>query len=128
MSQIKKTILIIEDEKDLVDTYVLKFKNEGYNIITAFDGEQALDLIKNNGRINLILLDLVLPKKSGFSLLKEIKDNPCYKNIPIFILSNLNVEKEIEQGLKLKADKYLIKTDYAPEKIVAVVNEYFNKK
>ncbi|MFA5188707.1 MAG: response regulator [Patescibacteria group bacterium] len=124
----EKTILIIEDEQDLADTYKLKLKNAGYNVIIAADGLKALAAVKENKQIDLILLDLILPQRSGFSLLKDFKENPESEKIPIFILSNLSLEKEIDQGLKLKADKYLIKTDYTPEKIVNLVNEYFAGK
>lgn len=118
-------ICIVEDESDIRQIYALKFRKDGFEVIEASDGEEALRLISETIP-DFILLDIIIPKINGFDVLRKIKENDKLKNIPVFILSNLGQEAEIKDGLRLKADKYLIKVHYTPEEIVNKVREFIS--
>ena len=123
----KIRVLIVEDEQDIRDIYALKFEKEGFKVQTAGNGEAAMAIIESN-IFDIILLDVIMPKLDGFEVLRRLKDSEKTKNIPVFLLSNLSQEAEINQGLKLKADKYLIKADFTPEEVVIKVREFLQKK
>ena len=115
-------ILIIEDDQRINKVYIAKLSVEGITVITALDGIEGLRKIYSE-KPDLILLDLMLPRKSGFDILKEIKADPEVKDIPVLILSNLAQEKEIEQGLALGAIDYLVKTDYSIQQVMEKIKK-----
>ncbi len=116
-----KKILLVEDDPFLVDIYTTKFKEAGFLIETAFDGEEGLRKLKEE-KFEILLLDIVLPQIDGWEILKKIKNektkNKNLKNFKIIILSNLGQKEEVEKGLKLGATKYLIKAHFTPSQIV----------
>jgi len=120
-------ILLVEDDPFLVDIYTTKFKKEGWEVKNVTNGEEALDLLKEE-KFDLLILDIVLPHKSGWEVLKEIKSNDSFKNLKVVILSNLGQKKEVEKGLKMGAVEYIIKAHHTPgqvlEKIKKVLKEY----
>ena len=113
----KVLILVIEDDKFLRELLVRKLGTSGFNVLFAVDGEEALKKLKEKIP-QLILLDLVLPGVDGFDVLKHIKENPLTKNIPVIILSNLGQQEEVEKGIRLGADDYLIKAHFTPDEII----------
>lgn len=118
----KKIILLIEDEKDVREIYKTKFEKEGYKVITASSGTVGLNLAIKK-KPDLILLDIILPLEGGFEVLKDLKRNSKTKFIPIVILSNLEQEYEVRMGETLGAERYLVKSEVTPEKVVKVVEE-----
>jgi len=122
-SQIKKTILIIEDEKDLRFFLSSAFSQEGFEVMEAIEAEEAFEKIKQK-KPDLILLDIFLPKKSGFDFLIELKKNPNWEQIPVIILSNLGQREEIERGMELGAVDFLIKANFTLEEIVQRVKKF----
>ena len=122
MPENKPKILIIEDDQRINKVYMAKLSVEGITVMTALDGEEGLRKIYSE-KPDLILLDLMLPRKSGFDILKEIKADPKVKDIPVIILSNLAQEKEIEQGLALGAVDYLVKTDYSIQQVMEKIKK-----
>jgi len=118
----KKTILIVEDDKVLLELYEIKIKNAGFLVQKASNGEEALRLIKKK-KPDLILLDILMPKMDGFSFLKNLKGNLKILDIPIIILSNLAQEFEIQEGYRLSAVKYLVKANYTPEEVVEEIKK-----
>ena len=117
-----KKVLIIEDDQRINKVYTAKLLVEKVKAITALDGEEGLRKVYSE-KPDLILLDLMLPKKSGFEILKEIKADPKVKDIPVLILSNLAQEKEIEEGLALGALDYLVKTNYSIQQVMEKINK-----
>src|SRR3989344_836597 len=103
-----KKILFIEDEMRLQEALTVKLKNAGYEILSAFDGDTGLKMAGEQ-KPDLILLDLILPKKDGFHVLEELKAKPELSSVPIIILSNLEGSKDIERCLKYGALSYLAK-------------------
>lgn len=122
-----KKILIIEDDPFLSEMYVAKFNQSGFKIEVAADGKRGLEKIKTS-QPDLILLDIVLPKMDGFEILKEIKKDPQLKRIPIVLLTNLGQKNEVEKGLALGADEYIIKAHFTPTAVVAKVKEILNQR
>ncbi len=119
-----KKILIAEDEEVLLNVLKDRFEADGWTVIVARDGEEAVEDIKRSPP-DLVLLDLVMPKKDGFEVLKEIRNNPEYKNLPIIIvLSNLGSDEDIKKALALGANDYFVKTQHPMSEIVEKVKKY----
>jgi len=112
-----KTILIVEDDKFLRELIARKLLKEGYNISEAIDGEEGIKKIKTE-KPDLILLDLILPGVDGFEVLSRMKADEKLAEIPVIILSNLGQREEIERGLKLGANDYMIKAHFTPREII----------
>jgi DNA-binding response OmpR family regulator len=126
MTNIKKKVLIIEDDEVLGDIYVTKLGMEGFETCLATEGFKGVEEAIR-AKPDLILLDIVLPKLNGFEILKQIKGKRDTRSIPVIVLSNLGQEYEIKRGLKLGASKYLIKANYTPEQVTNVIKETFKK-
>jgi DNA-binding response OmpR family regulator len=99
-------------------------EKENLSIQSAADGEAAIEYLKKNPAPNLMLLDLMIPKKSGFDVLKEIKTNTQWKDIPVIILSNLGQESDIKRGKELGAVEYIIKADVNIEDVIEKAKKY----
>lgn len=115
-----KNILIIEDDEFLRGLINKKLTAEGFNMVSAIDGEDGLKKAKEE-KIDLILLDLVLPNMDGFEVLSKIKQDQSTAKIPVVILSNLSQKEDIDKGIKLGAADYLVKAQFTPEEIVEKV-------
>jgi len=112
-----KTVLIVEDDKFLRELIAQKLVKEGYDISEAIDGEEGIKKIKTENP-DLVLLDLILPGIDGFEVLSRMKADEKLAKIPVIILSNLGQREEIERGLKLGADDYMIKAHFTPREII----------
>lgn len=122
----KKSVLIIEDNEALVDSYAEALEAGGYNAIKALDGYQGLDaMAKNLGDIELVLLDLMMPGVDGLEVLRTIKSNEeKYGKLPIVILTNMTSENVIKEAFSLGATSYLVKTDLDYEGLIKEVNKF----
>ncbi len=107
---IKKTILIVEDESSLLRALDIKMLDSGFKVLVASDGETGLKMIKVN-KPDLVLLDLLMPKMDGFTVLEKAKKDPKTKDIPIIALSNLGEKENIEKAMKLGAVAYFVKAE-----------------
>ncbi|MEI6288000.1 MAG: response regulator [bacterium] len=116
------TILIVEDDVFLADLYRTKFELEGFKVYVAYDGEKGWESVKKN-LPQVALLDLVLPKMNGFQVLENMKAEASTKNIPVIILTNLSQKADIEKGLKMGANDYLIKAHFMPSEVVAKIQK-----
>jgi len=121
-----KTILFIEDEPTIQKSISRFLEKEGYEVKSALDGEIGLETAKKI-KPDLILLDLILPKKDGFEVLKELKKEEATKNIPVIALTNLEESNNIEKVLSLGATAYLIKANYKLEEIVEKIKQILNQ-
>lgn len=110
-------ILLIEDDLPLLRAYQITFSKLGYEIEHAIDGEEGIAKTKSQ-KPDIILLDLFLPKKSGFEVLKELKSDPLYKHIPIICLSVLSQNEDIKKCKELGADDYMVKSEVSLKEIV----------
>jgi DNA-binding response OmpR family regulator len=119
-------ILLIEDDQFLLSMYATKFELEGFQIVSADDGEKALKAA-NKEKPDIILLDVLLPKMDGFEVLKELKKNEETKAIPVILLTNLSQRDDVEQGMKLGAVDYLIKAHFMPTEVVEKIKKILEK-
>ena len=117
MSDGKIKVLLVEDDKMIIDMYTLKFNQEGYDIVQAENGKDGLALAKKN-ITDIILLDIILPQMDGFTVLKELKADDSTKNIPVVLLTNLGQDGDVKKGLELGAKDYLIKANFTPSQVV----------
>ena len=117
-----KTILFVEDEPTLQKLVGRFLEKENYQVISALNGETGLKLSKKM-KPDLILLDLILPKKDGFEVLEELKKDEETKNIPVIILTNLEGSGDVEKALSLGATTYLVKANYELSEVVKKIKE-----
>ena len=122
----KKKILMIEDDSFIVKMYRTKFEDLGFIFCDAGTGDRGMELARVE-RPDLVILDIVLPQKDGFQILKEIKKDSQLSGIPVLMLSNLGQEEEVEKGLALGAEDYLIKAHFTPSEVVERVKKMFQK-
>jgi DNA-binding response OmpR family regulator len=122
----KKTVLIVEDNEDLLNSYEETLNREGYNTFKALDGYQALDIMaKNVGGIDLVLLDLMMPNVDGLEVLRTMKDNEeKYGTVPVVILTNMTSENVIKEAFSLGATSYLVKTDLDYNGLVKEIDKF----
>jgi len=120
----KYKILLIEDEPDLAELFGGSLAQAGFSVKTLVDGSNALETIKTI-KPDLVLLDLIIPKKDGYDVLYEVKGDQTAKHTLIYVFSNLTQKAEIDRAMKLGAKDFLIKSDYTPSKLVAKVNQIF---
>jgi len=118
-------VLIVEDDKFLKTLLEKHLQRENFEVITAEDGETAVDKIVKE-RPDLILLDIILPKKSGFSVLEEINKDENLRKIPVIIISNLGQQEDIERGKKLGAKEFLVKASLSLEELIRKIKEFSN--
>lgn len=117
-----KSVLIVEDESALQDALKKILTTEGYDVVQAFDGEEALIKLAQK-KPDIILLDLVLPKKHGFDVLKELKAKDQLKEIPVLVLTNLEESEDVMKAIELGARGYLIKANYSLKDVLAKIKE-----
>lgn len=108
MGEKKAKILLVDDEKDVVDSLLLRFEAGGYEVITAYDGQEALFKAQNESP-DLIVLDLMLPKMDGYHVARLLKFDESYKDIPIIMLTARGQTQDKQQGLNCGADVYMVK-------------------
>lgn len=116
-------ILLIEDEEMLANMYETKFKNEGYDIKKALDGETGLKMALED-KPDVILLDIIMPKLDGFSVLRALKENAKTKDVPVVLLTNLGQDEDVKKGKAMGAAGYLVKANMTPAEVVEKIKEY----
>jgi len=116
-----KKILLIEDDPFLIDIYSTKLLKRGYNVTSATDGEDALKKVLEES-FDLIMLDIILPKKNGWEVLKEIRKNEERKDAKVVVLSN-SEDDSVRIRNDLKVEKHLVKAHYTPEETVKEIEE-----
>jgi len=120
-------ILVVEDDEFLTKIYSMTLTQEGYEVTITKNGDEGLRALKKD-KPDIVLLDLLLPKKDGFEFLKEMREDTKFKNIPVLILTNLGQESDIEKAKDLGADDYVIKGNVEVEDVIKKINTYGKKK
>jgi len=125
----KPTILLVEDDPFLSSILQLKLDKENFKTIRAADGEEALNLLIEQGiKPDAILLDLILPKKNGFEVLETIRQDPTLEKLPVIIISNLGQPSDIDRGKALGVIDYFVKAKLSVDELVKKVKEEIVKK
>lgn len=113
-----KRILLVEDDSFISGMYRTKLSALGYEVELAEEGDVAWERLQADPIPDLVLLDIVLPKKDGFEILEGLRKEERTKNLPVILLTNLGQKPDIERGIKLGADDYIIKAHYTPTEVM----------
>ena len=126
MTENKKKVMIVEDDEHISKVYEIKLAKEGFATSLAVDGEEAVRKISSE-KPDLILLDLMIPKRDGFGVLEDIKKIPELAGIPVLVLSNLGQQTDQDRALELGANEYLVKVDYPIQEVVNRIKGYLGQ-
>ncbi|HEY4483030.1 MAG TPA: response regulator [Candidatus Paceibacterota bacterium] len=128
-NNVQPKVFIVEDDRFLLDMYVIKFNERGFSVETAFGGQEALDqFAKDEVKPDVVLLDLVMPEVGGFEVLEQVKQKKLLPDSLIIILSNLGQKEDIDRGLALGADGYIVKASATPTEVVNRVLSIMEQK
>lgn len=117
-------IFLVEDEPFLASVLQLKLTKEGFKVIRASDGEEAINMLIDQGlKPDLILLDLILPKRNGFEVLETIRQEPILEKIPVIVISNLGQPSDIERGKSLGVIDYYVKAKFSIDELIQKIKE-----
>lgn len=122
----KKKILLVDDEKDLVYAVTLQLEDNGYEVLPAYDGQEALEEARHK-KPDLIILDLMLPKVDGFKVCRILKFDEKYKKIPIIMFTARAQESDKKLGQEVGADAYIAKP-FEPQVLLGKVEELLKKQ
>jgi two-component system, OmpR family, response regulator VicR len=122
MDEDKKRVLIVEDDQHISKVYEIQLAKEGLLSILAHDGEEGIRLFAAE-KPDIVVLDLMLPKKDGFEVLEEIRKNSELQKIPVIVISNLGQDEDKKRALDLGATDYLVKVDHPIQEIITKIKE-----
>jgi len=129
MSLQKPIVMVVEDEKLLLQAITKKLELNGIECVSCFGGQQAFDCLKNFSQLpDLIWLDYYLRDMNGLEVMEKLKKNPKWANIPVIIVSNSADKNKVSSILALGASKYFLKTEYRLDEIINAILEMINKK
>jgi DNA-binding response OmpR family regulator len=117
-----RRVLLIEDEPALRELYRAWLTMDGYEVAEAVDGVEGMEMILH-GRPSLVILDIMLPKKDGFEVLAEVRRNPKTRDLPVLVLTSLDQAYEKQHGGRLGANRYMVKTDLSPDRLLTAARE-----
>lgn len=119
-------ILLAEDDIFFQKFYTQKLREQSFEVDTASDGEEAISKLTQN-KYDLLLLDIIMPKKTGFDVLTFLKENPAINNAPVIVFSTLGQEQDMQKALKLGAQDYINKTFFDFTNLLNKINILINK-
>jgi CheY-like chemotaxis protein len=117
-----ETILIVEDDADLNSAYKMILSSVGYDVASAFNGQEALDQIKEHGDPRIMFLDLRMPVMDGIQFLEKY-DAPKHPETTIIVFSNYDAQKEVDKAYELGAHRYVLKARAAPKELLRIVED-----
>ena len=123
---VKQKILVVDDEEDILELLKFNLSREGYQVLCAVSGEQALRLVRSENP-DLIMLDLMLPGIDGLEVTRRLKNDPDTKNLPIVMLTAKGEEADIVTGLELGADDYITKP-FSPRVLIARIRAVLRRR
>ncbi len=123
MGNTNKKILVVEDDTAISVMYKGKFESDGFQVLTVDNGADAVDIAKKE-KPDLILLDIIIPRMDGFSVLEALKQDTGTKKIPVIMLTNLGTEEDKAKGEKLGAVDYVVKANFTPVQISDVIKKH----
>jgi len=123
----QRTILLVEDDVFLSNLLLTRLQKAGFRVVKAMTGEEALGVLRSAEAPDLILLDIILPQKSGFEVLEEIQSDPNLNKAPVIITSNLGQETDIKRGKQLGVISYFVKAQTTIDKLVGEIQKILGK-
>jgi|SRR3989338_1391767 len=124
----EQKILIVDDDKFLLDMYSLKFSESGFTVETALSGAEALNRLAAGFEPTIYLVDIIMPEVDGFKLIETLKEKGKLPRAAAVILSNLGNKEDIEKGLSLGVDGYIVKASATPSEVVSKVSVIAQQK
>ncbi len=128
MTDLKKKILLVDDDTFLLDMYSIKFKEKGFEVHTAPSGEDVFEKLKEGFVPDIILLDIVMPAMDGIEILEKLKNEKLAEASDIIMLSNQSAPATIDRALELGAKGYIIKASTIPSEVYDQVMKIVSKK
>ncbi|HUD08555.1 MAG TPA: response regulator [Candidatus Saccharimonadales bacterium] len=122
----KKKILIVEDDNFVAEVYFAKLTEMGYEAILAQNGEEGIATLKKD-KIDMILLDILMPIMNGMEMLEEIKKREDWKNIPVILLTNVGEKESIQKVREMGVKNYLIKSHFTPAEVIEKIESVFKE-
>lgn len=122
----EQKILVVEDDEAINNMYQMKLKQLGYNVLSAANGLDGLEMAKKE-KPSLVLLDVILPQIDGFSVLEELKKGKDTAKIPVMMLTNLSTTEDKEKAEKLGAENYIVKASLTPTEVGDMVKKFLDK-
>lgn len=120
------TILIVDDDPMISDIYQKKFRDQGFEVLSAIAGDQVLEAVKKQ-KVDVILLDLLIPKMDGFEIIKNLRNGKYNSDVKIIVSSNLSQKKDYDKALALGADGFIVKAQFTPSQVAEEVNKIMSK-
>lgn len=117
-----KKILVAEDDQFLASAYRVKLTKAGFEVQIARDGQEAINALQNYIP-DLILLDIIMPVKDGFTTLQELKANPAWASIPVIVASNLGQKEDMEKSRQYGASDFIVKSDLSLDSVIEKINK-----
>ena len=124
----KTKIIIVDDDKFLIDMYSIKFSEHNFEVVAVSSGSETLQKIDSGWVPDICLVDIIMPGMDGFELVAELKKRPALEKTAVIILSNLGQQEDVNKGLKLGADGYIVKASATPSEVVTKVTEIVKNK
>jgi len=123
-----KKVLLVDDDKFLIDMYTIKFKTANFEITAAFSGEEALEKLRGGFSPDLVLLDMIMPGMSGLELLEAIHKDHLAGSAALVVLSNQGQKSDVEEAKKIGVDGYIVKANTIPSEVLEQVLEIIKRK
>jgi CheY-like chemotaxis protein len=120
-------ILVVEDDVDLNDAYRMILSSAGHDVLVAYSGKEALEVIEKKGDPAVMLLDLRMPVMDGIEFLKRY-DAPAHKQTTVVVFSNYDAQSEVDEAYSLGAERYVLKARAAPKELLRIVENILNEQ
>lgn len=122
-----KKIMLVEDDPFISDIYHIKLDEAGYDVSLASNGLEVIKKLEEGELPDLMLLDIVMPYMDGRDVLKTMRENEAWKDIPVILLTNISEKQQVEEAFKYGVKDYLIKSHFTPSEVVEKIQEVFTK-
>lgn len=119
-------VMIVDDDHFILNMYKIKFEHAGFNIKTAADGKDALDIARSGYVPDVLLIDILMPVMGGLEFLEHIREEKLFEHVPIIVLSNQSQSTDISAAMKWGVKSYIVKATTVPSEIVDEVKNMFS--
>lgn len=119
-------VMIVDDDHFILNMYKIKFEHAGFNIKTAADGKEALDIVRGGYTPDVLLVDILMPVMGGLEFLQHIREEKLLEHVPIIVLSNQSQSTDISEAMKWGVKSYIVKATTIPSEIVDEIKNIFN--